>query len=238
MTELAHKLGTTVDEFHSDLKPYSEEELRGFVKRRMRIGGAMCVVVPLLLFTMLLTRFALPGSIMMIVPIALFAIGFLGMAIVAYYGAGSSMLFRGMNVLRQMSPPEPFIEGKIAVLNKDPVYAIAQWGSNVVFLVGFYESERSFDRSVVLPRVIWKWEYNHLIEDVKVARREGDFAFPVDGDTYYRGRGILYSLLLEQTTIVTIQKSYTDEQLNQIADRLTQEVVAYGSGHLTDDGFK
>ncbi|MHA2601901.1 MAG: hypothetical protein AM324_007205, partial [Candidatus Thorarchaeota archaeon SMTZ1-83] len=173
-----------------------------------------------------------------IVSIALFAIGFLGKAIVAYYGAGSSMLFRGMNVLRQMFPPEPFIEGKVAVLNKDPVYAIAQWGSNVVFFVGFYESERSFDKSVVLPKVIWKWEYNHLIEDVKVARREGDFAFPVDGDTYYRGRGILYSLLLEQTTIVTIQKSYKDEQLNQIVDRLTQEIVAHGSGSLIDDGFK
>ncbi|MFQ5833984.1 MAG: hypothetical protein ACE5H4_14865 [Candidatus Thorarchaeota archaeon] len=239
MTESSHKLGTTVEEFHSDLESSSEEEFRGSIKRGLRIGAIMCVAVPLLFFTIILTRFTLPGDTMLIVFIALIAIGTLGILVVVYYGTGSSMLFRGMGILRQMSPPEPFIEGKVAVLNKDPVYAIAQWGSNVLFFVGFYESERSFDKSVVLPRVIWKWEYIHPIGNLKVARREGDFTIPVDRDTYYKGRGILYSLLLEQTGIVTIQRSYTAEQLNQIVDRLAQEVTASGSSsRLFDDDLE
>ncbi|MFW9800543.1 MAG: hypothetical protein ACFFD9_08905 [Candidatus Thorarchaeota archaeon] len=237
MTEFPHKLGTTVKEFHSDLESSSEEEFRGSIKRGMRIGAIMCVAVPLLFFTIVLTRFRLPGDTMLIVFIALIAIGTLGILIVVYYGTGSSMLFRGMDVLRQISPPEPFIEGKFAVLNKDPVYAIAQWGSNTLFFVAFYQSERTFDQSVAVPRVIWKWEYSHPIGEIKVARREGDFTVPVERGTYFKGRGILYSLLLEETAIVTFRKDYTGEQLNRIVDSLAQEVIASeSSSRLLDDG--
>jgi hypothetical protein len=228
-----------VEEFHNDLKPDSEEELRGFTKERMRLGGILCFVAPLLIFMIILTGFRLPGDTMLIVFIALIAIGTLGTLIVVYYGMGSSMLFRGMNMLHQISPPEPFIEGKFAVLTKDPVYAIAQWGSNVLFFVAFYQSERTFDQKVRVPKVIWKWEYSHSIGEIKVARREGEYIIPVDRDTYYKGRGILYSLLLEEKVIVNIRKNYTAEQLNQIVDSLAKEVAADGSSsRIFDDDFE
>lgn len=149
------------------------------------------------------------------------------------------MLFRSMDILRQIAPPEPFIEGKSAVLNKDPVYGIAQWGSNALFFVSFLQSERTFDRKVTVPKVIWKWEYSYPIGNIKVARREDNFTIPVDKGTYYTGRGILYALLLEERRVVTLPKKFTDEQLNQIVAHLAREVVSYGSSRqAVDDDFE
>lgn len=228
-----------MEEFHSDMMSDSEEELRGLIRRRMRIGGTLCVIAPLLIFSMFFTRYTFPGNTTVMVLMALIAIGFLGMMIVLYYGTGSSMLFSGMKILRQISPPEPVIEGKLAVLNKDPVYAFAQWGSNTLFFVAFYQSERTFDLKVRVPKAIWKWEYSHPIGEIEVARREGDFTIPVDKDTYYKGRGILYSLLLEEKGIVTMPKTYSAEQLNQIVRSLSQEVIGSGSNNQQfDDDFE
>jgi hypothetical protein len=229
-----------MEEYHSDMESDSEKEFRRAIKRKMGIGALMCGAGPLFLIIMIfLAQFTLPASTVTILFITLVAIGFLGMVIVLYYGMGSSMLFRGMDILRRISPPEPFIAGKFVVLNRDPVYGIAQWGSNALFFVAFYQSERTFEQKVSVPRVIWKWEYSHPVGEIKVARREGDFTIPVDRDTYYKGRGILYSLLLEETIIVSIRKNYTVEQLNLIVDKIAQEVMNFGSGsQLFDDDFQ
>jgi hypothetical protein len=124
-------------------------------------------------------------------------------------------------------------------LNKDPVYAIIQWGSNAIFFVAFFQSDRTLGKKVKLPRVIWKWEYTHPIGEIKVARRENAFTIPVDKGIYYTGRGVLYSLLLERTVIVTIPKTFTAEQLNRIVDSLVREVSTYGSSsQLDNDDFE
>ena len=170
-----------------------------------------------------------PGSLMIPFTI-LTVIGVLGVLFIVYYRTGGNLLFHGMDVLCLISPPEPFVEGKVAVLNRDPVYAIAQWGSNALFFVGFYQSERTFDRKVKVPRVMYRWEYSHPIGEIKVARREGDFIIPVERGAYYKGKGVLYSLLLEKKLIVTIRKDFTAEQLNLIVESLAQELAAIGSG--------
>jgi hypothetical protein len=82
---------------------------------------------------------------------------------------------------------------------------------------------------VKVPRLIWTWEYSNPIGDIKVARREGDYSIPVAEGTYYTGRGILYSLLLEERVIVRIQKNFTAKQLNQIVDALEQEIDKFGN---------
>ena len=205
----------------------------------MVIGAVMLTALPLLPVTLFLVQYSLPLSFIPLL-FGLFGfIGILGMIILGYYGMGSSMLFRSMAILRQIAPPEPFIEGKFAVLNKDPVYGIAQWGSNALFFVAFCQSESTFDQKVKVPKVIWKWEYSHPIGEIKVARREDNFTIPVDKGTYYTGRGILYALLLEQTKVITYQKKFTDEQLNQIVAHLAREVVSYGSSRqAVDDDFE
>ncbi|OLS25757.1 MAG: hypothetical protein ThorAB25_22030 [Candidatus Thorarchaeota archaeon AB_25] len=227
-----------MEEFHHDLESDTEQALRKSVKRRMKIGGVLCVLLPFGPVMIFFLQNLLPQAATTLLLILFLSIGFIGFLMFGYYRLGSSMLFRGIDVLRQIAPPESFVKGKLAVLNKDPVYVIIQWGSNALLFVAFFQSERSFDKGVALPRVIWKWEYSHPIGEIKVARREGSFTIPVDRDTYYTGRGILYSLLLEETVIVTMHKSYTAEELNQIVDALAQEVVSYGSGHyLGDDEF-
>lgn len=224
-----------MDSFHSD----SEQALRNSVKRKMIISAIMCATLALLPVVVFLVQYSLPMDLMFILLIPFAFIGILGAILLVYYKAGSSMLFYSMDILRQIAPPEPFIEGKFAVLNKDPVYGIAQWGSNALFFVAFSQSERTFDQKVIVPRVIWKWEYSHPIGEIKVARKEGNFTIPVDKGTYYSGQGILYSLLLEKTTVITYRKNFTDEQLNQIVENLTREVVSYGSRRqVVDDDFE
>ena len=238
MTGFTCKLVFTVDEFQSDLESDAKEEVRRSIRRKMMFSGVLCVFLPFVPVMIFLLQNLLPQAITSTLLILFLAIGFIGFLSFGYYRLGSSMLFRGMDMLSQITPPEPFVEGKLAVLNKDPVYVIIQWGSNALLFVAFLQSERSFDKKAGLPRVIWTWEYTHPVGDIKVARREGSYTIPVDRDTYYKGRGILYSLLLEEKVIVTLHKSYTAEQLNQIVDALAQEVVSYGSGQdLGDDEF-
>jgi hypothetical protein len=218
-----------VDEFQSDLEAGSEEVFRASMKKKVRIGlilFASLLLLPLVIFLM---QRSLPAGVSMILIFVFPVIGVLSALISAYYAIGSTMLFRNMDILRQIAPPNLFIEGKLAVLNKDPVYAIAQWGSNALFFVAFFQSERSFEQKAKLPRAIWKWEYNHSIGDIKVARRESTFTIPLDEGTYYTGNGILYSLLLERTVIVTVQKAFTAEQLNRIVESLAREVGSHGS---------
>lgn len=230
MTSLPYQLGSAVEELQSNSEVDAKKEIRASIRRKLIIGVLMCAALLLLPILTFLLQYSLPESAMIILFIALCAIAIAGVVIAGYYGMGSSMLFRGIDVLNQIAPPEPFVEGKLAVLNKNPVYVIIQWGSNALLFVAFLQSERSFDKKITLPRVIWKWEYSHPIGDIKVARREGRFTIPTDKDTYHTGRGVLYSLLLEETKIVTVRKNYTSEQLNRIVDALTQELAVYGSG--------
>ena len=228
MTSFPYQLGFAVEEFQNNSESDAKEEVRASIRRKLIIGALMCAALPLLPILTFLLQYSLPESAMIILFIGLCVIGIAGFLIVTYYKIGSSMLFRGIDVLNQIAPPEPFVEGKLAVLNKDPVYIIIQWGSNALLFVAFFQSERSFDKKAKLPRNIWRWEYKHPVGDIRVARREDEFTIPVDKDTYYTGRGVLYSLLLEETKIVTVRRSYTSEQLNRIVDALAQEVAADG----------
>ncbi|NHI90014.1 MAG: hypothetical protein EAX87_10865 [Candidatus Thorarchaeota archaeon] len=224
-----------MEDFQSNSESDAKEEVRASIRGKLIIGILMCVALPLLPISTFFLQYSLPVSAITTLFIALSGIGIVGFVIVTYYKIGSSMLFRGMDVLNQIAPPEPFVEGKLAVLNKDPVYIIIQWGSNALLFVAFFQSERSFDKKVQLPRAIWRWEYTHPVGDIKVARREDEFTIPVDKDTYYTGRGVLYFLLLEETKIVTVSKKYTPEQLNRIVNALAQEIATYGSGDQSFD---
>lgn len=206
----------------------------------MRIGVivfAACMILP---FAILLARFPIPTEIAMILVFVFLVIGILTAFLIAYYVIGSSMLFRGTDVLWHIAPPAPFIEGRLAVLDKAPVYVIAQWGSNALLFVALFQPERAFEQKIKLPRAIWTWEYTYLIGDIKVARRESTFTLPVDEGTYCTGNGILYSLLLERGAgIFAFPKTITAEQLNLIVDSLAREVGSHGSGENFDfDNFK
>jgi hypothetical protein len=224
-----------VEGLQSNSESDAKEEVRASIRRKLTIGVLMCAALPFLPISVFFLQYSLPESAITVLFFTFCGIGLGGIVIAGYYGMGSSMLFRGIDVLNQIAPPEPFVEGKLAVLNKDPVYIIIQWGSNALLFVAFFESERTFNKKTELPKVIWKWEYSHPIEDIKVARREDRFTIPIDRDTYYTGRGVLYSLLLEETKIVTVRKSYTSEQLNQIVHTLAKEVAAYGSSSQSFD---
>ncbi len=227
-----------VDDVRSE--PYSESEqaLRIKVRKRMYIGAVMCIALPLLPVVIFLVQYMIPSKLMLILFISFAIVGFAGLTILVYYSQGSSMLFRSIKILRKLAPPNPVIEGKYAVVNKDPVYVLGQWGSNVIFFVAFHQHERSFEQKIKIPQVIWKWEYSLRIGAYKVARHEDEFTIPVGDGTYRTGRGILYSLLLFRQSVVAIPRDFTAEELNRIIEHLIKDVGNNGSSVTDFDNDK
>ena len=212
------------DDIYNEPVSDSEAILRKKVRERLILGGLMCSAGPLLLVMIFLTSYAIPSGADLFLVIALVAIGIAGIVMVGYYGMGSSLLFRSMDILRKLAPPDPVIVGKYVVINKDPVFGVGQWGSNILFFVAFRESERSFEEKTKLPGLIWKWEYKHRIGAVKVAKREDEFTIPIGDGTYRKGRGLLYGLLLERQVIVSYYRDFTLEELSPVIEELAREV--------------
>lgn len=226
-----------MEEIESDTGTDSEQTLRKSVRRKLIISVIMLFAYPLLPIVLLLLPHSVPLSAVIFIVMGFLVIGLFGATACLYYWVGRSTLIRGIDILCRIAPPKPFIKGKIAILNKDPVYGIAKWWSNALFFIAFKESERFFERNVKLPRMIGRWEYTHPIGDIRVAKREDEFRIPVDEDTFYRGRGILYAVLLEERFIVPFRKSYTAEQLNHIVSSLEQEIYK-SSSQLSDYDFE
>jgi hypothetical protein len=152
-----------------------------------------------------------------------------------WYGIGASYFFLSLDHLKKISPPDPIIVGRSVIMDKNPVYGIGTWGSNVLMFIAFYTRERAFHQKVKIPRTIWKWEYKLEIEGAKVARREGTYTIPVSRDEYYTGEGVLYALMTVGGVYVAIQRDFSSQQLNQIVTHLEKEVTSYGAGRQSID---
>ena len=218
-----------MEELHGNQESDTEQEFRRSIKRKAKIGIAMMLFILLAPITIYFLQYSVPSEMILLILVSFFSIGIIGTILTVYYGSGSSLLFYGIDILRKLAPPEPFIQGKFGVLNKDPVYGIAQWGSNGLFFIAFSQSERTFERKVKVPRLIWKWDYNHSVGDLKVARKKDTFTIPIDRDTFYTGEGVLYALLLEGTGPLRIRKTFTAKQLQQIVDDLAVEIGGFES---------
>ncbi len=219
-----------VDYIQNDLVLDPKEQLKKSVRRRIIIGAVMTAMLPLLPIVVFLIQYSVSDFVIMLI-FVIFGIGGIGgLLLAAYYGVGSSMLMHSFDILKELSPPDPMIVDRVLILNRAPVYLVGQWGSNTIYLVAFHQAERSFDSKLKLPRVFWAWEYKHQIGDIKVARREGAFTIPVEDGVYLSGPGIIYSLMVERGHTVRIRLDYTAEQLNQIIDRLTNDIQSDESG--------
>ncbi|MGQ4913020.1 MAG: hypothetical protein ACP6KW_12705 [Candidatus Thorarchaeota archaeon] len=219
------RMETVVAGFSTNTGSVSEEEIRRSVKRKTKVGIVLAFSLALMPMAIFVIQYSLPRQTMMLIIMLLAIVGMLGVVVLLYFRVGYSLFFRGLDTLRLISPPEPFFEGKIVVVDKDPVYVVAQWGSYVLFFVAFTQSERIFERKVSLPRAIWKREYTHQIGEVKVARRVGRYAIPTGRGVYREGEGILYALLPDNTGCILGPREFTTDELIRIVDALTAEVV-------------
>ncbi|MFW9927193.1 MAG: hypothetical protein ACFFDM_10555 [Candidatus Thorarchaeota archaeon] len=220
-----------VEEFQDSIELDYGERLKKSLRRRIIIGAIMLVMLPLLPIVVFLIQYSVSDFVIMMVFVIFGIIGFSGVIVVGYYGMGSSVVLSNYELFKELAPPNPIIVDKTAILNRDPVYLIAQWGSNTIFFIAFRHAERSFEEKIQVPRVIWTWEYTHQIGDLKVARREGSFTIPVEEGRYISGEGILYSLMTEKGPYrIRIRIDFTPEQINQIIDRLTEDIQSDASG--------
>ena len=212
-----------MDEFQYNIDP--AEALRKSIRRRILIGVVMLVMLPLLPVVIYFIQFYVSDFIITLVFIVFGIVGFSGLILVGYYGWGSSSVIKNYEMFVKMGHPAPKIVDKTAILNRDPVYLVGQWGSNTIFFIAFRHSERSFESKLKLPRVVWRWEYDLEIGDLKVARREGRFTIPVDEGLYLSGDGILYSLIAEQGTgRVRFRIDFSAEQLEMIVKYLQEDI--------------
>ena len=208
----------------------SEQAFRESVRKKMGIGGILCIALLLVPVYIFFGQNTLPFDFMAATSIILVFIGFLGIMTVAFYGQGSSVLYRSVKIIQKLAPPDPVFVGKFAFMNKDPIYVLAQWGLNLIRFIGFYHAETSFEHKTKIPGLITRWEYSHKIGAFKVARREGKFTIPVDEATYITGDGILYSLLLFRPGFSALPRDLSKEQLDKIIEHLTEDLGKNDTG--------
>ena len=151
----------------------------------MKIGILWVLFFPLAPISIYYLQYSVPSDMILFILLSFCSIGLIGICLSIYYGTGSSLLFYGLDILRKLAPPEPFIQGKFGILDKNPVYGISKWGSNALFFIAFFQSERTFTQKVKVPRLLWTWQYKHPIGDLKVAKKRGTFTIPIERDTYY-----------------------------------------------------
>jgi hypothetical protein len=228
-----------LSENYDELFSIKEQNLRKAARKKAIIGVLLLVSVIALPILVFYIQFLVSSIVITVIFVIFFVIAMTGLVMLGWYGKGASLFFLSLDQLKKLSPPDPIIVGYCAVMNKDPVYVIGTWGSNVLMFVGFYSYERAFHQKLKIPRNIWKWEYKFEINDVKVARREGTYTVPIDNDEYYTGEGILYALMLEGGVYIVTQRDFMSEQLHQIVGHLENEVVSYGSSkhHIDSQGY-
>ena len=224
-------------EDHDELFSINEQNLRKAARKKTIIGILMLlslVAMPILIYYI---QFLVPSNMVLFIIIGFGAIGMAGLVLIFWYGKGASMFFHGLDILKKLSPPDPIFIGRCVVMDKDPIYGVGTWGSNVLMFVAFYSRERVFHQKLKIPRTIWTWEYKLDIANAKVARREGTYTIPIGGDEYYTGEGVLYAIIIEGGVYVTIQRDFSSEQLHQIVAHLENEVTSYGAGRRGVDNL-
>jgi hypothetical protein len=212
-----------------DAPTYTEEELRQRYRKRVALGAVMLMALPLLPTTVYLTQYIIPRDLMLLVFIGFGVVGFSGMIILGYFGRGYSMLLHSIELLKKLAPPEPVVFRRLVVIQKEPVYVVGQFGSNVIMFIAFIERSIVSHEDFEIPQVVWKWDYDLEIAGLKLARKEGTFSIPVDPTHSHRGEGVLYSLMTETGFRTKAKRDFSEEQLNEIVNYLVDEVAPYGS---------
>ena len=155
------------------LRSESEQMFRDSVRKKIIIGVILFIALPLIPIYIFLGQNILSFELILPTSIMLLFIGLFGIIVLAYYWQGSSLLYRSAKIMQKLAPPNVIFEGKCAVMNKDPVYLLAQWGVNAVRFIGFHHAETSFEHKTKIPGLIWRWEYNQKIGAIDFARKEG-----------------------------------------------------------------
>ena len=202
----------------------SEQAFRDSVRKKMKIGGILFIALLLVPVYIFFGQNTMPFDFMVATSVILGFIGFLGIMTLLIYGQGSSLLYRCVKTIKKLAPPDPVFVEKFAVMNKDPVYVLAQWGIYAIRFIGFHHAETTFEHKTKIPGLITRWEYNYKIGAFKVARREGKFTIPVDEASYITGDGILYSLLLSRPGFSALPRDLSKEQLEMIIAHLTEDL--------------
>ena len=203
--------------------PITEQELRKVARRKAVIGILLMFSPVALIVVAYFIQGLVPDMLMLSLFFAMFIIIMIGLGLVIYYGKGGDLFFHSLEIIKLLTPSPPLLTRRFAVATRDRVHAVAFWGSNVVMFFNFHQPRPALTLEPKIPRTIWTWEYKVSIDDVKVARREGDFTIPTAEDGFITGEGILYALLVEGRWYSGQTLDFSEEQVLKVVEHLSRE---------------
>lgn len=206
--------------------PITEQELRQAARRKAGIGILLMFSPVALVVIIYFIQGLVPHMLILSLFFVMFILMMIGLGLVIYFGKDVTLFFHGLEILKLLTPSPLLITPRFAVVTCGQVHAVVFWGSNVVMFFIFGQPKTVPTLKPKIPRTIWTWEYNVSIDDVKVARREGDFTIPTAEDGFITGNGVLYALLVEGKLYSGQTLDFSQDQILQVVDRLNQEFSA------------
>jgi hypothetical protein len=126
---------------------------------------------------------------------------------------------RDIKVLQRLSPPNPTITERYAVIELDNTYIFTlRKNPDGLFFVSFSNSEISLTSKIHVPQTFWKWSSALHIEGLRVHDRHGTFSVPTPEGEIRSGEGILLLIPLRGTSYVLHVPEFSRKQLLAVVE--------------------
>jgi hypothetical protein len=143
---------------------------------------------------------------------------FVGLCFLARADLRRSYLY-GIKILQRLSPPNPTITERCAVMELDNTYVfILRKNPDGLFFVSFSNSETTLMSKIDVPQTFWKWSSALHIEGLRVHDRHGKFSFPTPEGEIRSGEGILLLIPLQGSSYMLHVPEFSRKQLHAVVE--------------------
>ena len=125
----------------------------------------------------------------------------------------------GITILRRLSPPDPTITERYAVIDIDNTYIfMLRKNPDGLFFVSFSDSEIDLTSKIHVPQVFWKWSSSLHIEGLRVHDRHGKFSVPTPEGEIRSGEGILLVVPIRGESYMLHVPAFSRKQLLAVVE--------------------
>ncbi|MFX0106652.1 MAG: hypothetical protein ACFE7R_00030 [Candidatus Hodarchaeota archaeon] len=201
-----------------------KEEYRASSRKHTK-RGVILLLSPILIFIVLFLAPAdLADNIAIGTIVSTMVLAIVGMIILVIYGLGPTILLRGFDILARVSPPEPILIKRYAIVKVNDVYLLAHGLSGHIYVVAFRGTPQiELGNKTKLPRALYRWESKIDIDGVKLVRREGTFSIPISQDEYVSGEAVLYGAQYQPSRYNWNIPEFSRAQLLAIVEHITED---------------
>ena len=150
--------------------------------------------IPIVMSLLLVFPGQIPDVVFLTLLFVAFGITFVSLILGALAG-GQKSYVRALRKLVPLSPPEPKVTDKFAVMLIENVYVfVLKKAPYALYFVAFKQTEPTPDSKIDVPTLFWKWSNVQNIEGFRIHQREGTFTIPTPDGDYITGDGYLLVL--------------------------------------------